>query len=171
MPKRKTEQVKTNSTTYPDPEGDFIFVAGSSDKDDPFGENNSRFSIASDFHEMRANLQNIYIVKTNFVERVQQLAPYLTWAPNIWIGVVVSNESHIHRIDLLRKIHPAVRLVSFESISKPLPDLSLRGIDWVFVSECDEDDSDLVMDIRDQCRADRVRFYHPGHGMELCNIL
>jgi len=53
--------------------------------------------------------------------------------PNVWLGVSIENDRHVHRADTLRTIPAAVRFISAEPLLGPLPSLQLHGIDWLIV--------------------------------------
>jgi protein gp37 len=108
-------------------------------------------------------------VLTKRAERLQELSPLLTWAPNIWMGVSVENSRYAHRIDLLRQTGAQTRFLSLEPLLGPLPNLNLAGIDWVIVGG----ESGLkprpmrpewVLDIRDQCLKADVPFFFKQWG-------
>lgn len=64
-----------------------------------------------------------------------QVAHTIPWPlPNVWIGVSCENRKHgLPRIDALRGIDAAVRLVSFEPLLEDLGEVDLTGIDWSIV--------------------------------------
>ncbi|MBN1530689.1 MAG: phage Gp37/Gp68 family protein [Thermoleophilaceae bacterium] len=66
-------------------------------------------------------------------ERLAELAPLLTWHPNVWMGVSVENRRFVHRADYLREVPAAVRFISAEPLLGPLEGLDLDGIDWLIV--------------------------------------
>jgi protein gp37 len=53
--------------------------------------------------------------------------------PNVWLGVSIENDRHVHRADALRRIPAAVRFISAEPLLGPLPSLNLEGIDWLII--------------------------------------
>ena len=56
-----------------------------------------------------------YQVLTKRAERVEELSPYLQWAPHIWMGVSVESAKYLYRIDHLRKTGAYVKFLSLES--------------------------------------------------------
>src|SRR5438093_4904103 len=76
---------------------------------------------------------HVFQVLTKRAERLRELAPGLTWWPNVWQGVSVESSRYVGRIDALRVVPAAVRFLSIEPLLGPLPELRLRGIDWVIV--------------------------------------
>ena len=65
--------------------------------------------------------------------RLRDLNRQLAWGDNIWVGVSIENKRHIHRIDDLRQVRAKIRFLSLEPLLGPIPELDLRGIDWVIV--------------------------------------
>src|SRR3989339_1052521 len=70
-------------------------------------------------------------VLTKRSDRLREMAEYLTWTPNIWMGVSVENKRAKTRIDDLRQVGAAVRFLSVEPLLEDLGELNLAGIDWV----------------------------------------
>jgi protein gp37 len=64
-----------------------------------------------------------------------QRAHLIPWPlPNVWLGVTCENRKHgLPRIDALRGVDAAVRLVSFEPLLEDLGDVDLTDIDWSIV--------------------------------------
>jgi protein gp37 len=71
-------------------------------------------------------------VLTKRAQRLEELAPSLSWASNIWAGVSVENQETAWRIDHLRNVPAAVRFLSCEPLLGPIR-LDLTGIHWVIV--------------------------------------
>jgi protein gp37 len=110
-----------------------------------------------------------YQVLTKRSERLLELAPDMPWAPHIWMGVSVENRGFVSRIDHLRATGARVKFLSLEPLLGPLPDLDLRGIDWVIVGgesgpKARPIDPAWVLDIRDQCRSAGVSFFFKQWG-------
>jgi len=81
----------------------------------------------------------------------------------------VENEDVESRIDDLGRVPAAIRFLSLEPLLGPLPDLPLKGIDWVIVGGesgpgARPMDQDWVLDIRDQCHAAQVAFFFKQWG-------
>ncbi len=108
-------------------------------------------------------------VLTKRSERLAELSPILSWAPNIWMGVSVENETYVSRIDDLRRSSADVKFLSLEPLLGPLPNLDLRDIDWVIVGGesgpgARPMDAEWVTDLRDQCKAADVPFFFKQWG-------
>lgn len=94
---------------------------------------------------------------------------YLEWAHNIWMGVTIEDDSVKDRIDQLRLTGAKVKFLSCEPLLTPLPDLNLKGIDWVIVGgESGRNPRPIeekwVIDIKDQCEGASVAFYFKQWG-------
>jgi protein gp37 len=108
-------------------------------------------------------------VLTKRQDRLADLAPTLTWHPNVWMGVSIENRRFVHRADALRDIDLAVRFISAEPLPGPLERLDLTGIDWLIAGgesgfrhrRCDPD---WIRDLRDRCEAESVAFFFKQWG-------
>lgn len=105
--------------------------------------------------------------------------------PNVWIGVTVENQKAAdERIPLLLQTPAAVRFLSCEPLLGPV-DLSRWLFDWLFVDEPGESveppihwviaggesgsnarpmHPDWARDLRDQCQAAGVAYFHKQNG-------
>jgi protein gp37 len=108
-------------------------------------------------------------ILTKRAERLATLSPTLSWRPHIWMGVSVEQRRYIPRIDVLRQTSAHVKFLSLEPLLGPLPNLDLRGIDWVIVGGESGPgtrpmDPAWVVDLRDQCQHARVSFFFKQWG-------
>jgi protein gp37 len=103
---------------------------------------------------------------------------------HVWLGVSVESGSYTWRIDRLRQVDVRVRFISAEPLLGPLPALDLTGVAWLITGgesggatpralvERDRDGRwapkptavEWVRDLRDQCRAAGVAFFHKQWG-------
>lgn len=120
---------------------------------------------------IRDNPQHVFQVLTKRADilRYYDSEGWLDWPHNLWMGVTVENSSVTHRMDNLRKTGARVKFLSCEPLLSDLPDLNLRGIDWVIVGgESGRTPRPMkeewVMDIKDQCRNAGVAFYFKQWG-------
>lgn len=124
------------------------------------------------FDVMRRAHWHQFQVLTKRAERVEKLSPKLKWAPNIWMGVSIENESYANRIDHVRKTGAHVKFLSIEPLIGPIGKLNLRGIDWVIVGGESGPgarfmDPTWVVSIRDQClKADVAFFFKQWGGVQ-----
>jgi len=121
------------------------------------------------FATMRDCPQHTFQVLTKRSARLRDLAQYLDWAPNIWMGVSVENRRVIHRIHDLQAVPAYVRFLSCEPLLGPLDDLPLDGIHWVIVGGesgpgARPMQAAWVRAIRDQCRRAHVPFFFKQWG-------
>jgi protein gp37 len=121
------------------------------------------------FDVMRRAHWHRFQVLTKRAHRVAELDAQLTWAPHIWIGVSVESERYRQRIDALRSTTAMLKFLSLEPLLGPLPDLELRGIDWVIVGGESGPgsrpmDPSWVVDLRDQCTRAEVPFFFKQWG-------
>jgi protein gp37 len=108
-------------------------------------------------------------VLTKRAERLVTLSPTLPWRPHIWMGVSVEQQGYTCRIDALRQTSAHVKFLSLEPLLGPLPDLDLRGIDWVIVGGESGPgarplDPDWVIGLRNQCQRAQVPFFFKQWG-------
>lgn len=100
-------------------------------------------------------------------ERIASNLPQ-DWGPggygNVWLGVSIENNRHVHRADALRDIPASVRFISAEPLLGPLPDLNLRGIDWVIVGgesgpEYRPMEHQWAIDLKQRCESEGVAYF------------
>jgi protein gp37 len=101
--------------------------------------------------------------------RLAELAPALTWHPNIWIGVSIENRRFIERADYLREVDAAVRFISAEPLLGPLEGLDLTDIDWLIAGGESgpghrQVNVDWLRDLRDRCAAEDVAYFFKQWG-------
>lgn len=125
--------------------------------------------IVAVFHAMANAEHHVFQVLTKRSRRLLHLAPRLPWRPNIWAGVSVETAQFRWRIDHLRGVPAAVRFISAEPLLGDLGLLNLEDIHWVITGgesgararRCEEA---WVRDVRDQCVAHRVAYFHKQWG-------
>lgn len=108
-------------------------------------------------------------ILTKRSKRLFDLHASLPWPENVWMGVSVEQEQYKFRIDHLRNISAHVKFLSLEPLLGPLPNLDLKGIDWVIVGGesgpgARPMDPSWVTDIRDQCIRSDVPFFFKQWG-------
>lgn len=113
--------------------------------------------------------QHTYQVLTKRSSRLPKLADKLQWPDNLWMGVSVENADHLYRVDHLREVPAAVRFLSCEPLIGPLDELDLTGIGWVITGgesgpRARPLMADWVREIRDNCLANEVPFFHKQWG-------
>ena len=146
--------------------GRIIFVNSMSDL---FHENVPLDYIRRVFKVMNDCPQHTFQVLTKRPERASELAKHLDWSPNIWMGTSVESEKYIERIHLLRSIEARIRFLSCEPLLGPLPNLPLRGIQWVIVGGESGPGArpmaeEWVLEIKQQCERRDVPFFFKQWG-------
>ncbi len=143
-----------------------IFVNSMSDlfhKDVPLKFIQKVFKTMKDAH------WHTFQVLTKRAERLGEISPKLSWAPNIWMGVSVESDRFTYRIDHLRKTQAHVKFLSLEPLLSPLPDLNLKGIHWAIVGGesgpgARPMDGSWAMEIKRQCTKAKVPFFFKQWG-------
>lgn len=115
--------------------------------------------------------QHIFLLLTKRPENIAIPNDWWYVCRNVWLGVSVELQKHIHRIGALYGIPAAVKFLSAEPLLGPL-DLSehMGFLDWVITGgESDfhnprSCDLDWVRAIRDECELHGVPFFHKQHG-------
>jgi protein gp37 len=125
--------------------------------------------IARIFETMCAAHWHTFQVLTKRHERLAELAPYLPWPSNVWLGVSIENRRFVKRADYLRQVPAAVRFVSAEPLLGPLDGLELTDIHWLIAGGESgaghrRVDIEWVRALRDQCERDEVAFFFKQWG-------
>lgn len=89
--------------------------------------------IQSVFDVMKRAHWHRFQVLTKRADRLEEVSPYLEWAPNIWMGVSVESQKYVSRIDNLRNTGAKTKFLSLEPLLGPLKNLDLKDIDWAIV--------------------------------------
>lgn len=125
--------------------------------------------IQSVFKTMKETPQHTYQILTKRSKRLAELAPYLDWAENIWMGTSIENEAVMFRLDDLKRVPAHIRFLSCEPLLGPLDDINLDGIHWVIVGGesgpgARPMEENWVLSIRDQCKIQGVAFFFKQWG-------
>jgi protein gp37 len=121
------------------------------------------------FNVMQQAHWHQFQVLTKRSQRLLELSPSLPWSDNIWMGVSVENEDYIFRIRDLKRSKAHTKFLSLEPLLGPLPNLNLKGINWVIVGGESGPgarplEKEWVVDIRDQCVVNQVPFFFKQWG-------
>ncbi len=122
------------------------------------------------FDVMRRADWHTFQVLTKRSRRLLELAPFLAWPANVWMGVSVEDARVLRRVDDLRAASgPSLRFLSLEPLLGPLPGLSLDGIDWVIAGGESGPgarplEGSWVRDVRDACAWEGVPFFFKQWG-------
>jgi protein gp37 len=122
------------------------------------------------FAIMREAEWHTFQVLTKRSQRLRELAPFLEWPDNVWMGVSVEDARVMSRVgDLRASEGPVVKFLSLEPLLGPLPGLNLSAIDWVIAGGESGPgarplDPAWVRDVRDVCLAARAPFFFKQWG-------
>jgi protein gp37 len=88
---------------------------------------------------------------------------------HIWLGVSVEDAKNAIRLKHLHAARASVKFVSFEPLLGSVGKVNLKGIDWAIVGgesgpKARSMDEAWALEIRDQCRADKVAFFFKQWG-------
>lgn len=121
------------------------------------------------FNTMERAAWHTFQVLTKRADRLAEVANQLPWPSNVWMGVSVETAKFLDRVDYLRTVNAAVRFLSIEPLLGPIPNLSLKGINWVIVGGESGPGArpmkkEWVIELRDQCLAAEVPFFFKQWG-------
>lgn len=139
---------------------------------DLFHEDAPEAWITETFDMIRLAKHHTYQILTKRPEvaaRYYAAHPEVHGLPQVWLGVSVEDRKRAERIDVLRAIPAATRFLSVEPLLGPLGAVDLAGIDLVITGGESGPGArfmhpDWVREMRDQCIAQRVAFFHKQHG-------
>lgn len=119
--------------------------------------------------------QHTFQVLTKRSERLQELAEYLPWPDNVWMGVSVEDDRVIRRVCDLQQVNATVRFLSVEPLIGPINELPLDGIHWVIVGgesgpNARPMEEDWVESIYQQCYMAQVPFFFKQWGGKRKNL-
>ncbi len=113
--------------------------------------------------------QHQFQILTKRASRLEEFSPFLTWTPNIWMGVSIENQDVVFRMNHLKNTDAVIKFLSLEPLLGPLPQLYLDGIDWVIVGgesgrQARVLEKSWVVDIQGQCARKNVPFFFKQWG-------
>jgi len=143
-----------------------IFVNSMSDM---FHRDVPEWFIHKTFDVMRRASWHQFQVLTKRSNRLLDMSPSISWPENVWMGVSVEQEDYVARIEHLRQTAAAVKFLSLEPLLGRLPELNLRGIDWVIVGGesgpgARPMEESWVLDLKAQCLRTQVPFFFKQWG-------
>jgi len=143
-----------------------IFVNSMSDL---FHEHVPVSFIYKSFDVMRRAPKHQFQLLTKRSGRLLEISPTINWPHNVWMGVSVERKDYVFRIDELRETEAAIKFVSFEPLLGPIPEIDLKGIDWIIVGGESGPGArimqkDWVLEIKEQCQRALVPFFFKQWG-------
>lgn len=121
------------------------------------------------FQTMNQATHHTFQVLTKRPGRVLEIEHNLTWSPNIWLGTSIESERWQFRLAELEKTNAKSKFLSLEPLLGPLPDIPVKGVDWVIVGGesgpgARPMEADWVREIRDVCVREHVPFFFKQWG-------
>jgi len=121
------------------------------------------------FATIEATPRHTYQVLTKRAARLEELAAFLPWPKNLWMGVSVESAEVTWRIAHLKRVPASVRFLSVEPLLGPIRALPLDGIHWVIVGGESGPgarplDERWVRNIQGQCARADVAFFFKQWG-------
>lgn len=121
------------------------------------------------FHIMNQANWHRFQVLTKRAERLAELAPFLKWSENIWMGVTVEKDNYLDRLKYLKEVPAAIKFLSLEPLLGPITSIDLTDIHWVIVGgESGPNARPMkkkwVIDIQKQCVESDVPFFFKQWG-------
>lgn len=144
----------------------FIFVNSMSDmfhKDVPFDFIQDIFSV------MKEANWHVFQILTKRSDNLKNLAHKLEWPKNVWMGVTIESKDYMYRINDLLDTPAAIKFLSLEPLLSDMPNMNLKGIDWVIVGGESGPKSrpmlkEWVIDIKTQCDNYNIPFFFKQWG-------
>ena len=146
-----------------------IFVNSMSDMFHPDMPDEWRDDAFRVIREVPRHRYQVLTKRPEVARRYYRERPLLRNLPQVWIGASVERADVRWRIDELREVPAAVRFLSIEPLIGPVGPLDLRGIHWVITGGESGAGArpmrpEWVREVRDQCIAAGVAFFHKQHG-------
>lgn len=121
------------------------------------------------FETMNQASHHTFQVLTKRPGRVLEIESALTWSPNIWLGTSIESQRWQFRLGELEKTNAQSKFLSLEPLLGPLPDIPVKGVDWVIVGGesgpgARPMEADWVREIRDVCVREQVPFFFKQWG-------
>jgi protein gp37 len=121
------------------------------------------------FHIMNQASQHRFQVLTKRAERLAELAPFLKWTENIWMGVTIEKDTYLDRLKYLKEVPATIKFLSLEPLLGPITNIDLTDIHWVIVGgesgpNARPMEKKWVIDIQQQCVESHVPFFFKQWG-------
>jgi len=143
-----------------------IFVNSMSD----LFHNDVPFDFIKDiFNTMSKANHHTFQILTKRSLRLAKVATELPWTNNIWMGVTVEDKNSIERIYDLQKVPAKIKFISAEPLLDDLPDLPLKGTDWLIAGGesgpfARPVEKTWIRNLRNQCIAFNIPFFFKQWG-------
>jgi len=125
--------------------------------------------IAEIWSTMAATPHHTYQVLTKRPDRMAEITAGLPLLRNVWLGTSVESGEYLDRLDELRRVHAAVRFISFEPLLGSVLGANLKGIHWAIVGgesgpQAREMKPAWVNEIKRLCRQSNTAFFFKQWG-------
>ena len=112
---------------------------------------------------------HIFQILTKRSDNLKNLAHKLEWPKNVWMGVTIESKDYMHRINDLLATPAAIKFLSLEPLLSDMPNINLKGIDWVIVGGESGPKArpmlkEWVIDIKNQCDNYNIPFFFKQWG-------
>ncbi|MDB9754709.1 DUF5131 family protein [Winogradskyella sp.] len=126
------------------------------------------------FKVMNATPQHTYQVLTKRHHEITKFSNNLNWTDNIWMGVSVGSKAGVRRIEHLVDSGAKHKFLSVEPLLEELPDLNLKGINWVIAGGesgpgARTIDKEWVLKVKKNCDDQGVPFFFKQWGQNKSN--
>jgi protein gp37 len=113
--------------------------------------------------------RHVFQILTKRHDRLLEVASYLSWPANVWMGVSIENRRWAKRADALREVPATVRFISAEPLLGSLAGLDLTGIHWLIAGGESGPGHrpvrpEWVRELRELCREQVVPFFFKQWG-------
>jgi protein gp37 len=120
---------------------------------------------------IKATPQHTYQILTKRPERISNHLPAdwgIGWS-HVWLGVSIENQNYVQRKETLLAVPAQTRFISAEPLIGPLEFGNLHGIHWIITGgesgpNARAMDLEWVRSIRDQCKRQKIFFFHKQNG-------
>ncbi len=121
------------------------------------------------FATMNQCTWHTFQVLTKRANILSEYSKFLTWTPNIWMGVTVESENHINRISHLQNTDAKIKFISFEPLLGEINSFNTKDIHWVIVGGesgpgCRPLKKEWVLKICDLCQSSSIPFFFKQWG-------
>jgi protein gp37 len=127
------------------------------------------------FKVMNDTPNHTYQILTKREDILEKYSDELEWTDNIWMGISVGEEKSVYKIKSLASCGAKHKFLSVEPLIEELPDLDLKGIDWVIVggesgsNKVRRLEKDWILKVKKNCDEQNVPFFFKQWGKSKFN--
>lgn len=122
------------------------------------------------FKVMNDTPKHTYQILTKRDDILEKYSDDLEWTDNIWMGISVGESKSVDKIKSLANCGAKHKFLSVEPLIEELPDLDLKGIDWVIVggesgsNKVRRLEKDWVLKVKKNCDEQGIPFFFKQWG-------